>query len=158
MRINDVNTSSKITSVKKKKGASGSTSASSVFSLDSTSTESAHDQIQETHNISNIQSVLSIDSIGILSQAANEEFIKHQNIIWGKDVLKQLEIIKYQILNGKVSYSSLLSLKERLNNIPINPNDHKLREIIEQIQIRAEVEIEKLAKVTDNIEFFINKA
>ena len=156
MRITDVNTSQKTGQVKKK-NKTGKSSSGSVFSIDAAENSSGGEAIQETQNLVNIQSVLSIDSIGLLSQASNEDYVKQQNISWGHDTIKHLEAIKYQILNGKVSYSSLLSLKERLNNIPINPADIKLRNIMMDIETRAAVEFEKLKRQTESAKLFINE-
>ncbi len=149
MRINETNSSNKIASLKKKKGVSEADGG--LFSLSTDSADSAP-AAQNAQNISNIQSVLSLDALNILSQVNDEEYTQKQNIEWGKDILKQLERFKYQILNGKISHNALLELQSRINNIPINPQDHKLRGIIEEIEIRAAVELEKLKRLTNSSE------
>jgi hypothetical protein len=158
MLINELNNNNRTTSVKRKKLNNSSDKASfdSALSGLDASIEASSVATSPAGNISNIQSLISLDALGILSQLGNEEFVKKQNIDWGKAILNELESIKHQILNGKISYTSLLSLKERLNNIPINSNDTKLKGIIEQIVIRAEVEIAKLNKLSKETKFFNN--
>ncbi len=156
MRIDGTSSAGKADGIKKKKGA-GKSAPAGAFSA-ALSASGSDTPIQETGGIIGVGSVLSIDSIGLLAQAGDEEFVKQQNVSWGKDVLDQLEAIKYQILNGKISYSTLLNLKERLNNIPVNPADHKLRSIVQEIEIRAAVELEKLKKLSESVQVFNNNS
>lgn len=147
MLISDVKSGSKVNQTRRK-GASKAT-GNDLFSLELEANSTPAQDVVQVQNTSNIQSVISIDTMGVFSNIANEENVRKQNVDWSKDLLKQLENIKYQILNGKISYNSLLNLKERLNNIPINPSDIKLQQIVEQIEIRAAVELEKLKKFTN---------
>lgn len=152
MKISDVNSGSKTDKTRKKKGADKASGGEFSAIFDTPRADGS--PIQEMHNIVNIQSVLSIDALNVLSNASNQDFIKQENISWGRDTLKHLESIKYQILNGKVSYSALLSLKERIQNIPINPSDIKLKDIVQEIEIRAAVELEKLKRMTESVNLF----
>jgi hypothetical protein len=147
MIITDVKSGSKVNQTRRK-GASKA-SSNDLFSLELEANSAPTQEVVQVQNTSNIQSVISIDTMGVFSNIANEEYIVKENIDWSKNLLKELENIKYQILNGKISYNTLLNLKERLNNIPINPSDVKLKQIVEDIEIRATVELEKLKKFTN---------
>jgi hypothetical protein len=147
MLISDIKSGSKVNQTRRK-GASKA-SGNDLFSLELEASSANAQEVAQVQNTSNIQSVISLDSMGVFSNIANEEYIVKENIDWSKNLLKELENIKYQILNGKISYNSLLNLKERLNNIPINPSDAKLKQIVEDIEIRAAVELEKLKKFTN---------
>ncbi len=153
MRIDGTNSSSKTDKTRKKKGADKS-GATDAFSAIFETPETNDAPIQETHNLVSIQSVLTIDALNVLSNANNQDYLKQENIGWGRETLKHLEGIKYQILNGKISYSALLTLQERLKNIPINPTDIKLKDIVQEIEVRAAVELEKLKRMTETVNLF----
>ncbi len=152
MIITNINSGAKVRETGKKKNV-GKSSQASAFS-DIMGAASENSDVEQAPAAVNIGPVLSMDSLGFLSNINNEEFVKKQNIDWGKDVLTELNSIKYQILNGKISYSSLLSLKERLNNIPLNSSDYKLKQIIEDIEVRAAVELEKFKKLSEQTKLF----
>jgi Class II flagellar assembly regulator len=152
MKITDANSSSKISSAKRKKNVGGSAGTSAFSDIFGAASESA--EVSSTPAPVNIGSVISPDSLGFLNNINNEEYTKKQNIEWGNDILKTLEGIKYQILNGKISYGSLLDLNQRLNNIPLNSADFKLKQIIEEIEVRAAVELEKYKKLSQETKLF----
>jgi hypothetical protein len=156
MRITDTGSSSKVNNTKRKKGvsaASGTGAFAEIFGA-----ENGVDAAPEASAPANVGSVLSLDSLNMLANLNNEEFVKKQNIDWGRDILSELESIKYQILNGKISYASLSNLKERLHNIPLNSQDNKLKQIVEEIEIRAAVELEKLMKISEQTKVFSNES
>jgi hypothetical protein len=153
MRIDGTNSTSKTDKTRKKKGAD-KTGAADAFSAIFDTPQTTDSPIEATQNLVGIQSVLSIDALNVLSNASNQDYIKQENVNWGRDTLKHLEGIKYQILNGKVSYSALLTLQERLKNIPINPTDIKLKDIVQEIEVRAAVELEKLKRMTESVALF----
>lgn len=153
MFVNNISGNNKIDQTRKKKNVDNN-STSEIFSLDEPVQIEPQAQTQDAQNIVNIQSVLSIDSLNLLNGVMDKKYSSKLNLDWGFDVLKYLDQIKHQILNGKVSYSSLLSIRDRLNNIPIDPSDQRLAEIIEQIKTRAEVEVEKIKKFTETVKLF----
>lgn len=154
MRISDVNSSSKTSGPKKKKGVTGTGAFSAIFEAEESQ---APAPVEAAPGISAMQPVLSLDALGLLANSSNEEFIKRENIDWGKGILQELNGIKHQILNGKISYASLSDLKDKLNNIPLNTQDSTLKQIIRDIEIRAAVEMEKLKKISEQTKVFTNQ-
>jgi hypothetical protein len=75
-----------------------------------------------------------------------ESEARKRNIEYGKDLLSSLEDLRDQILIGNISHNSLLNIEQRLDNLPINSQDEKLLNIVEEIRTRAAVEAEKLKK------------
>jgi len=78
--------------------------------------------------------------------ANDESFNNKLNVEWSRDLLDDLEIIRNQLLMGSISERGLHRLQEKLNNIPLESEDKKLKDIVDEITTRAAVELAKLER------------
>ena len=63
-----------------------------------------------------------------------------------EDLLDRLDEIRISILSGSISKEKLTELGRQLKKKRIESDDPKLNELIEEIELRAEVEIAKLVR------------
>ena len=65
---------------------------------------------------------------------------------YGDDLLNRLDDLRLAILDGVLSKDKLTELAHNLRQKRQNSDDPKLNEIINEIELRAEVEIAKLTR------------
>ena len=86
----------------------------------------------------------SIDIAGLFDFAANPDQHKRQGVSYGETLLDRLDQFRTQIAMGSISPDLLKELRDRVNTMPVSQMDPKLRTIVEDIRIRAEVELANL--------------
>jgi hypothetical protein len=65
---------------------------------------------------------------------------------YGDDLLNRLDDLRLAILDGVLSKDKPTELAHNLRQKRQNSDDHKLNEIINEIELRAEVEVAKLTR------------
>ena len=64
----------------------------------------------------------------------------------GHQLLDDLDQLKLSVLNGRVSGQQLVALRQKLADVRSQSGDPGLDEILDHIELRAEVELAKLAR------------
>ncbi len=134
MYINEIGGPAKNNQIKKttKKGEAGSFSG--LLSSD---------EISEGNTTSATLATSGTNNLFLLQEIGEEEKRKQQAIEQSFDVIRYLENIRIGLLTGGVDKSTLLNLEQIVNNIKANLNDPKLNNILNEIELRAKVEIAK---------------
>lgn len=86
-------------------------------------------------------------SVSALSTLMFDEGLKrqqHQAVVYGNDLLDQLEKIRKGLISGALSLVDIQDLMEKLKNRPNLSIDPQLEELIREIETRAAVELAKL--------------
>ncbi len=99
--------------------------------------------------LSGAQGVQSISHIGALlaSQEVDEVHVQQQSAIkHGSDMLTQLDQLKLGILNGHLAPHAVNQLRHSLADKRQYEVQDGLKTVLQQIELRAEVELAKLAK------------
>ncbi len=96
----------------------------------------------ETGRVGTVDSVFSIQEV----PDALDERTRKIAISYGEDLLYRLDDLKLQVLDGAVSKEKLTGLAQNLRQKRQSTDDPRLNEIIEEIELRAEVEIAKLSR------------
>ena len=65
---------------------------------------------------------------------------------YGNDLLDQLDKIRMAILGGAISKDRLQDIARRLRERKITSDDPKLNDLIDEVELRVEVEIAKLTR------------
>jgi len=65
---------------------------------------------------------------------------------YGNDMLDRLDILRHEILTGAVSKENLAGLARRMRAERQTSDDPRLNDIINEIELRAEIEIAKLTR------------
>ncbi len=144
MKVSDINENYKISQLKKlKKTSKVSGDFSNLLVGDDVTATTSLSNSSETQAINSINPLNSINLISNFESSNSRQI----SIEYGKDLLSQLENLKKALILGVFEYNTLQSIEARLNNISINTEDAKLKNIIEEIKTRAIVEAEKLKKL-----------
>ena len=103
---------------------------------------------QESNNIQNTSAMTSADAIFAAQMVDGEEerqirkkFLKKGNVL-----LDKLEEIREGLLIGEISKDKLIEISRMVKNRDTECEDKKLREIIEEIELRVEVELAKIMR------------
>lgn len=94
-----------------------------------------------THTTSGVSS---LNSLLFMQEVGDEEYQRKEAVKHGFDVLKYLDNIRINLLCGTLSKETIFGLDSVLQKIRKNFNDPHLSKIIDEIELRAMVEIAKL--------------
>ena len=75
-----------------------------------------------------------------------EKQIRKKLVKKANNILDNLEEIRQEIIFGVVSKEKLIEISRLVKQKDINTKDEKLKEILEEIELRVEVELAKLIK------------
>ena len=80
----------------------------------------------------------------------NDDFLqRHQKpamVKWGNDILSSLQELRLALLSGEVAQHKLENLADVAGRYKVDMNDPLLRDILQDIQTRALVELKKIEK------------
>ena len=144
MKITEYSPISKTGGTAKKKGVS-STSDGNFFGLlsanetESTSSAPAASDVTAT----------SMDALLALQEIPDNEIARRQAVQEGKGALETLERLRLDLLSGNVTVSLLNKLSDISNLKKQFANNSDLDAIIQDIELRAAVELAKLQRATD---------
>jgi hypothetical protein len=93
-------------------------------------------------------SVGHVDAILAVQQTADATDHKSRGLMmdYGNEMLDRLEQLRISILNGAISKDRLQDMARRLRERTSNSDDPRLNELIDDIELRVEVEIAKLRR------------
>jgi hypothetical protein len=94
--------------------------------------------------------VHSVDAIFAVQEADDQsgQRARRLSIQYGGDVLDDLENLRRDLLLGSIEKDKLSSLAQKMRAHRRQADDPRLNEIIDEIELRAEVEIAKLTRRT----------
>lgn len=92
----------------------------------------------------NVASLNSIDVVGLFDLAVNPDQHKRPGFDYGEALLERLDQFHQQVAMGQITPDLLKELRTRLNAMPLTHMDPKLHTLVEDIRIRASVELAKL--------------
>ena len=103
---------------------------------------------QESNNIQNTSAMTSADAIFAAQMVdGEEEQQKKQKLLKrGYGLLDKLEEIREGLLLGSISKDKLIEISRMVKNKNVDCDDEKLREIMDEIELRVEVELAKIMR------------
>ena len=104
--------------------------------------------IQERQQVQTTSAVASADAIFAAQTVSNEEEnqIRKKLIKKGKDLIDSLEEIREGLLFGEISKDRLIEISRMVKQKDFSSQDERLQEILQEIELRVEVELAKLIK------------
>ena len=140
MKIPEVKSPSKQSTRRTKKSGSSSTANFSEH-LNMTSTVSSENEVStENASVAGLNSIIAVQELSYNS----ENKARKQLTDWGNDILDSLDEIRHGLLTGSIPSRRLQSLAQALRVRKLSVSDPHLIEIIQEIELRAEVELAKL--------------
>lgn len=94
--------------------------------------------------VSGTQPVQTIDSLLSLQEVPDSTSGRSKGLVFGKDMLEHLEDIRRGFLLGTIPKARLKALSQVIKNRRDKFQDPELTDILDQIELRARVELAKL--------------
>lgn len=143
----------KIGSTSSAKNIGGTRKTSSVSGTSGTSFSSLLgeiDTVAENAGVSGMTGVSGVDAI-LLAQsvgdAAQNEAKKRRAVKRGENILDGLDEVRLALLEGKISKEKLIKLAQTLRERRDDGLDEALNALLDEIELRAEVELTKLTNI-----------
>ncbi len=140
IKVGDINKSKETSSSGKLSRGSGS-GASFASYLNNVSAPKAQG-VSGAAGVSVTDAILSTQMVG----SEEEKEIKKQLVKRGSSLLQKLEEIRDGLLFGEISKERLIEISRFVKDKKFRTEDARLQEIIEEIELRVEVEIAKLTR------------
>ncbi|MCW9034129.1 MAG: flagellar assembly protein FliX [Rhodospirillales bacterium] len=141
MKLTKVGSTSSVSDSKKAKKKPGSGSEFSSHLAEVTEpTDSG--TVSGTSPISAVDPILSVEATPDATAHKSRTLLYQR----GNDILDRLDEIRMQVLGGKLSKERLMNLAQMLRSQRAKVNDPTLISIIDEIELRAEVEIAKYTR------------
>ncbi|OFW87325.1 MAG: flagellar assembly protein FliX [Alphaproteobacteria bacterium RIFCSPHIGHO2_12_FULL_45_9] len=134
----------------KKAGKAGSTSGASFGSLIETGESEAPAHAAATGVIAGIDSLLAAQETDDPAQRAAKKRMRER----GETVLKQLDKIRLGMLTGTLSVGNLLDVADVVASHRERINDPQLSSLLDEIDLRAQIEIAKMRMALDAAKVF----
>jgi hypothetical protein len=124
---------------KKKESATSAQGGFSSHLSRASNTASDGVEFQEINPVASMDSILALQEVGDATQEEGKRALYQR----GEDILDKLAEIQQEILMGAISVDRLQNLASLLRNRRETVDDPELAQIIDEIELRAEVEIAK---------------
>lgn len=143
MKISKVGSPKDAAGVKKKKAAAegGAFAESLRGAVGAGEVEDAH-AVEPTANVGTVDSILSVQEVPDSVDRRSRGLLRQH----GEDLLDRLDELRLAILAGAIPKERLTELAQRLRQKRQQSDDPKLNEILDEIELRAEVEVAKLTR------------
>lgn len=146
MKIGNVNKNQGVDRTKRKKGVSGgsgSTFADQLRGASQTSGAQTPEMGMVDHAaLDGVDALLAMQEVG----DATDEKARRQAANYGDDLLDRLNGLQDSILMGGIPKDSLMDMAQKLRNSRVKVQDPRLNEILDEIELRVEVEIAKYTR------------
>lgn len=103
--------------------------------------EEAH-AVEAPSAVGNIDALLAVQGVG----DALERESRQRQIKRGEDILDQLEDLRHGLLMGEIPKDKLIALAQMVRSRRDNVADPRLANVLDEIELRAEVELAKLSR------------
>lgn len=129
----------RVGSTQKSKSGKSASKTGEKFTIPGDSSETV-----ATSNVASSSPITSIDAIVALQGVDDSTSGNQKAVQKGKDLLDRLEEIRHGLLVGSIPVERLKQLQQTLSSYDVKSEDPKLAAIVEEIEVRAAVELAKL--------------
>lgn len=126
----------------RKKSKQAESDSGFADALKSASGAEGAEQAQSTSSVGHVDAILAVQ------QTADATDHKSRGLMmdYGNEMLDRLEQLRISILSGAISKERLQDMAKRLRERTSNSDDPRLNDLINDIELRVEVEIAKLRR------------
>lgn len=142
MKISNLGSTKATTSVGRKKRISGADDSEFADELRETGSTAPSAAPMESQSVGSVESILAVQEV----PDATEERSRSRARDYGEGLLDRLESIRRDILLGAISKEKLAQLAHTLRAQRAKSADPHLNAILDEIELRARVEIAKLTR------------
>lgn len=141
MKVSDVNSAKTVTVARRKKKSDGH-GAEFAEHLKDAAEPSEGGQALETSSLRALDTLLAVQEVPDATEERSRGLARQH----GQDLLDHLDQLRHDLLIGAVPKDRLAELARRVRARRRMSDDPRLNEIIDEIELRAEVEIAKLTR------------
>ena len=146
MKIGNVEQGKGVDRAKRKKGVSGGSGSAFADQLRGASqSEGAHVAeagIVDHAALEGVDGLLAMQEVG----DATDEKARRQASSYGEDLLGRLNVIQDALLVGAIPKDTLMDMAKKLRTGRVKVQDSRLNAILDEIELRVEVEIAKYTR------------
>lgn len=142
MKISKAFASKKTASAKKRKPSKSGDFAEQVRGVTSTGEIDSGEETESASPLGALESILAAQEVPNSTDGRSKGVL----VRYGDELLDQLDDIKLAILNGAISKEKLANLAQMLRQKRQACEDFRLNSIIDEIELRVEVEVAKLTR------------
>ena len=142
MKIPKVGSSGQASSAKKKSAAKAGEFADQVRGTQATGPVDDTDALEGSTSMGAVESIVAVQEVPDATDGRGRKFVRE----YGDDLLDRLDALRLGILAGAIPKEELAELAHRLREKRLQSDDPRLNEIIDEIELRAEVEVAKLTR------------
>ena len=141
MKVSKVKSGSSTSSASRKKVGQGH-GAEFAEHLKGAVTSSETSGLSDAGSVGAVDSILAVQETGDATQGKG----RRQSLQYAGDLLDHLEDLRRDLILGAIGKDKLSGLAQKMRAHRRQTDDPKLNEIIDEIELRAEVEIAKLTR------------
>lgn len=146
MKIGGVDQGKGVDRAKRKKGVSGGSGSSFADQLrgasGNTSASVSETGMVDHGALEGVDALLAMQEVG----DATEEKARGQASRYGEDLLNRLNVIQDALLVGAIPKDKLMDMAHKLRSGRVKIQDPRLNDILDEIELRVEVEIAKYTR------------
>ena len=140
MKVSSTSSAKSVGSARKTGGVS-SWGATGFSALLGEVEETSAPSVAATANVGGVEALLAAQAVG---DALQDDGRKRRAVARGNDILDKLEDLRAELLTNGVSKQKLIALAQELRERRDAGLDDELNAILDEIELRAEVELAKL--------------
>jgi len=142
MRISKVGSSKQAAATKKKSMVKAGEFAERVRGTAGAGAVDSPQAVEGTAPVGGVESILAVQEVPDATDGRSRGLLKQ----YGDDLLDRLDEFRLAILTGTISKDRLTELAQKLRQKRQDSDDPRLNEILDEIELRAEVEVAKLTR------------
>lgn len=142
MKIGNVNRGKGASGTKRSKGGSGSGFADKLRGASSSGSTPTASGVTNNASIDGVDALLAMQEVG----DTMEREARKKVVDYGEDLLDRLYKIQDSLLIGGIPKEQLMTMAQRLRAGRISVSDPNLNSLIDEIELRVEVEIAKYTR------------
>lgn len=142
MKVGNVGSSKGVDKTRKSRKTTETSTGSFSDALQGTSGPDSVAGPHEAGGVHGVDAILGLQEVGDASDGAS----RGKAVAYGNDLLDRLDQVRHAILHGTMSKERLQELAQRLRQRRQKLGDPHLEEVLQEIELRCEVEIAKLTR------------
>ncbi|TCS63011.1 flagellar assembly protein FliX [Varunaivibrio sulfuroxidans] len=99
--------------------------------------------VRQSAQVDGVESLLAVQEV---EDALEEKTRKAKARRYGDDLLERLQRLQDDLLRGRISKEDLATLAQKIRQGRVHVTDPRLNEILDEIELRAEVEVAKWSR------------
>jgi hypothetical protein len=146
MKVSGVSSTGLSSTRRTDKTAGNSKGEFSKHLLDMVSTGEEPHAVEPGASVSGVESLLAIQEVPDALEHEGRRRARQRMVKRGADILERLDALRHGLLSGQISKEQIIELAQMVRGKRDEVDDPQLAHLLDEIELRAEVEIAKLTR------------